>query len=67
MIHELSARKIIENAIYCFYKKQVASSFKGKYGFKCIVQGLAPVYMHHSMPDSEDKDQFTGTVIDMAF
>ena len=47
--------------------KQVASSFKGKYGFKCNVQGLAPVYMHHAMPDSQDKDEFTGTIIDMAF
>ena len=53
MIHELSIASI----------KQVASSFKRKYGFKCNVQGLAPVYMHHTMPDSQDKDEFTGTII----
>ena len=47
--------------------KQVASSFNEKYGFKGIVQGLAPVYMHHTMPDSQDKDEFTGTIIDVAF
>ena len=66
MIHELSVRKIIENTVYCFYKtcgKYSLSSFKRKYGFQCSVQSLAPVYMHHTMPDSQYKDEFTGTII----
>ena len=39
------------------------SSFKRKYGFKCSFQSLAPVCMHHTMPDSQDKDGFTGKII----